>query len=257
MTANPLRAVADAACRAGAVVVAERFGEVRDLQHKGLPGDWVSAADLAAETAVRAVLAAATPDIPVLGEEFGGELAPRVWIVDPLDGTTNFLHEFSAFGVSVGLVEDGIPTVGAIHAPLLGEEYVAARGEGATRNGVPIRVSNRTIDRAVVATGFPFRRKDSLLEGYLGAFRRVLGEVEDLRRVGAATLDLAWTAAGVLDGYFELSLAPWDVAAGACIVREAGGVVTDWAGDPHAWLISGNIVAAAAPIHERLLDLIV
>jgi len=256
MTLANLRAAADAAARAGAAVVAERFGEVRELRHKGLPGDWVSAADLAAETAVRAVLAERTPEIPVLGEEFGGELAELVWIVDPLDGTTNFLHGFPAVGVSVGLVEAGDPVVGAVHAPLLGEEYLAARGLGATRNGVPMAVSDRPIDQAIVATGFPFRRKDTHLDGYLTAFSAVLGSVEDLRRVGAATLDLAWTAAGILDGFFELSLAPWDVAAGACLVREAGGVVTDWTGDAHSWLTSGNIVAGPPGVHAGLVDLI-
>jgi myo-inositol-1(or 4)-monophosphatase len=253
---NPLRAVADAAAFAGAEVVVERYGNLIELRGKGLPGDWVSAADFAAEEAVRAVLAEATPEIPVLGEEFGGELADTVWIVDPLDGTTNFVHGFPAVGVSVGLVEHGRPTVGAVHAPLLGEIYLASEGDGATRNGVPITVSNRPLHQSVIATGFPFRSKGEFLDRYLAAFGRVLGEVEDLRRVGAASLDLVWSAAGIFDGFFELTLAPWDMAAGAVIVREAGGVVSDWSGDPDGWLTSGNIVAAGPEVHAALLDLI-
>ena len=116
-------------------------------------------------------------------------------------------------------------------------------------------MSTRAPAQAIVATGFPFRAKEQRLAQFLPVFERALVEFEDLRRAGAASLDLAWTAAGVFDGYFELALGPWDVAAGALLVREAGGVITDWAGDDRAWLTSGNIVAGPPAVHAALLDL--
>ncbi len=249
-----LLAVALDAARVGGVVVSEDFGGARDIREKA-PGDWVSAADLRSEAAVREVLMRATPDIPVLGEEGGGERAPLGWLVDPLDGTANFLHGLEAVGVSVALVDDDVPIVGVVGAPLLGRVYRARLGGGAFRDDEPIHVSGRAPAQAICATGFPFRGK-ALLDGYLPVFVAALRELEDLRRVGGASLDLSWTAAGVFDGYFELSLGPWDVAAGGCIVREAGGVVTDWTGDGKAWLRSGNVVAAPPQVHEYLLALI-
>ena len=157
--------------------------------------------------------------------------------------------------MSIGLVEDDVPIVGVVHAPLLGTTYRATAGAGAYRDGVALRVSTRAPEQAMVATGFPFRHAD-LKDQYLGVFGRALRRFEDLRRAGAASLDLAWTAAGVFDGYFELRLGPWDVAAGALLVREAGGVVTDWAGDDRAWLDSGNIVVGPPAVHAAALELI-
>lgn len=249
-----LLAVALDAARVGGAIVSEEFGAPRDVREKA-PGDWVSAADLRSEAAVRDVLVAATPDIPVLGEEGGGERAVLGWLVDPLDGTANFLHGLEAVGVSVGLVEDDVPIVGVVNAPLLRRTYSARRGGGAFLDGEPIRVSGRGPSQAICATGFPFRRRD-LIERYLSVFAAALRSLEDLRRIGGASLDLCWTAHGVFDGYFELALGPWDVAAGGLLVREAGGVVTDWAGDEKRWLRSGNVVAAPPGVHEFLLDLI-
>jgi myo-inositol-1(or 4)-monophosphatase len=235
--------------------VTEEFGAPREIREKA-PGDWVSAADLRSESAVRDVLAAATPEIPVLGEEGGGERGAALgWLVDPLDGTANFLHGLEAVGVSIGLVEHGVPIVGVVYAPLLGRTYSARRGGGAFRDDEPIRVSERGPAQAICATGFPFRRKE-LIDRYLAVFSAALHSLEDLRRIGGASLDLAWTAHGVFDGYFELALGPWDVAAGGLLVREAGGVVTDWAGDDRRWMVSGDVVAASPPVHEFLLELI-
>ena len=249
-----LLAVALDAARVGGAIVSEEFGAAREVREKA-PGDWVSAADLRSEQAVRNALVTATPDIPVLGEEEGGERAALGWLVDPLDGTANFLHGLEAVGVSIGLVDDGVPIVGVVNAPLLGRIYSARLGGGAFRDGAPIRVSERAPAQAISATGFPFRHKN-LIEGYLRVFAAAMHSLEDLRRVGGASLDLSWTAQGVFDGYFELSLGPWDVAAGGLLVREAGGVVTDWAGDPKRWLASGDIVAAPPAVHEFLLELI-
>lgn len=254
-----LRDLAAAAAEAGGRIVrggAERgMGEASD---KGLPGDYVTEVDLASERAIREMLEAATPGIPVLGEERGGELADRSWVVDPLDGTVNFIHGFWAVGVSVALVEEGRPVVGAVHAPFLGTTWTASHGRGALRRvsegpATPIMVSERAVDRAVVGTGFPFRHKE-LVPQYLEAFRAAFGRFEDLRRPGAAALDLAWVADGTFDGFFELSLGSWDVAAGAILIQEAGGVVTDWGGGPG--FLRGDILAGSPAVHAALLEVV-
>jgi myo-inositol-1(or 4)-monophosphatase len=245
-----LLTVGERAALAGGAVVRAHFGSARDVREKA-PGDWVSDADLASEAAIRDVLVRES-GLPVYGEEAGGEEADTGWLVDPLDGTANFVHGFDAVGVSVGLVRDGVPVVGVVHAPLLGRTYTAAHGLGARRDGRTIGVSRRGPDQAIVATGFPFRRKD-LLARYLGAFEVAIRRFEDLRRAGAASLDLCWTAEGVFDGFFELRLGPWDVCAGALVVREAGGTVTDWAADDRAWLRSGDILAGPPGVHAELL----
>jgi myo-inositol-1(or 4)-monophosphatase len=250
-----MQEVAVAAAQRGGDVVREGIaGRAASPLDKGRPGDYVTAVDVASEGAIRAFLAEATPDIPVVGEEEGGAGASRYWLVDPLDGTTNFLHGFLLVGVSVALVEEGRPVAGCVHAPFLDLTFGAARGTGAwnlTTSGGRSRlsVSARPVERAVVATGFPFRRKD-LLPRYLRMLEGALRGFEDLRRPGAAALDLAWVAAGVFDGFFELALAPWDVAAGGLLIQEAGGLVTDWAGDPD--YLPGTILAGGPAIHAEL-----
>ncbi len=249
-----LRVAERAALRGGAVVLGGRRSGAPGT--KGV-GDYVTDVDRESERAIAATLGAETPDIPVLGEEEGGRAGDRYWAVDPLDGTTNYLHGFPVVGVSVALVEEGTPVVGAVHAPFLGETYLAARGSGATasRAGsdrVPLRVSGLTPARAIVATGFPFRTK-GVLPRYVAVLRRCLERFEDLRRAGAASLDLAWVAAGVFEGFFELGLSSWDVAAGALLVEEAGGVVTDWLGGPG--YLSGDILAGSPAVHAELLSI--
>jgi myo-inositol-1(or 4)-monophosphatase len=255
-----LRDLALRAAEAGAAVIQAAWGPQAvavAAETKGR-GDYVTAVDRAAEAAVVAVLRDGAPGIPILAEEStaADSRAPagRSWAVDPLDGTTNFIRGFPVVGVSVGLIEDGEPTVGCVLAPLLGGGWVAARGLGAHRlDGAPLAV-RAPAGRGVAATGFPFRRPENLAR-YLAAFERVLAGSEDLRRAGAASLDLAYTAQGAFDGYFELGLSAWDVAAGAVLVREAGGVVTDWRGDERDWLRSGDILAGAPAWHERVLGL--
>ena len=206
-----------------------------DVREKA-PGDWVTAADIASEDAVRAVLERET-DLPVFGEEAGGERADIGWLVDPLDGTANFVHGLDAVGVSVGLVVDGEPVVGVVHAPLLDRTYAARKGGGAFRDERRIHVSSRATRAGDRRDRVPVPAQGAAGRGTSPRSTAALHRFEDLRRVGAASLDLCWTAEGVFDGYFELRLGPWDVAAGAIIVREAGGVVTDWDGDPAAWLV--------------------
>jgi myo-inositol-1(or 4)-monophosphatase len=245
---------AETAARAGGEIVAAHFGRARDIREKS-PGDWVSAADEGSERVVRDTLAELAPGIAFFGEEFGGDAGAEVgWYCDPLDGTANFLHNLEAVGVSIALVDHGRPVVGVVHVPMLTRTYRATLGGGSFRDGTPLAVSERAPASAIAATGFPFRRPD-LRPRFLRAFTDALGELEDLRRVGAASLDLCWTAEGVFDGYFELGLGTWDVAAGALLVREAGGVVTDWDGDPDAWLWSGDIVAGPPAVHARLLEI--
>ena len=243
------------AARAGARVLTEaglpRPGSAFDT--KGV-GDYVTASDRHSEAAVLEVLARETPGIAVLAEERGGTRAETMWAVDPLDGTTNFTRGFPVVAVSVGLLDRGIPIVGVVIAPFLGLEFAVSRGKGATLNGDRL-LDLRAVDpsKAVVATGYPFRDK-ALMPRYRPLMDGALQRFEDLRRAGAAALDLAWTAAGTFDGYFELNLNTWDVAAGAALVLEVGGRVSDWSGGD-SWVESGNIFAAAPAVHEVLLAL--
>jgi myo-inositol-1(or 4)-monophosphatase len=175
-----LRAALDGA-RAGGAIVADAFGTPVEAREKA-PGDWVSQTDTASERAIRRTLADAAPDIPFYGEEEGGDRGPVGWLVDPVDGTANFLHRFPVVAVSVALVADDTPVVGVVHAPILGETYAARRGGGALRNGEPIRVSERPAGQAILATGTPFRAKATRLPEYLGVFERALLAFEGRRR---------------------------------------------------------------------------
>jgi myo-inositol-1(or 4)-monophosphatase len=251
---DALLQAAEHGARAGGALVAEHFGGA-DRPREKAPGDWVSDVDVASEATIRAELERLAPGVPFFGEEGGGERGRLGWFVDPLDGTANFLHRFAVVGVSVALVEDGEPVVGVVHAPLIGETYTARAGGGAFRDGEPVTISGRSPDAAICATGFPFRAKADRLPSYFPVFEAALRQFEDLRRAGSASLDLAWTASGTFDGYFEQALGTWDVAAGGLLVREAGGVVTDWEGDERAWLASGDIVAGPPAVHEQLLAL--
>ena len=248
-----LRELALASVRAASAVVLSGAATARAPERKGF-GDYVTAVDREAERAAIAVLRRGAPDIPVLAEESGGHSADRVWVIDPVDGTTNLVRGFPVVGVSVALVEEGRPVVGAVGAPYLGDEWSASEGDGAWHGkGRRLHVSSHS-GAGVAATGFPFRRKENLGR-YLPAFDAALRRFEDLRRAGAATLDLAYVAAGTWDGFFELGLALWDIAAGSLLVREAGGVVTDWAGDPVAVFTSGDIVAGSPEWHEAMLQI--
>jgi myo-inositol-1(or 4)-monophosphatase len=254
-----LRDVALRAARAGDAVVRSYSsrGAVLGTQSKGV-GDYVTEADKAAERAILDVLRHDAPDIGVLAEESGGgaSMEEPFWAVDPLDGTTNFLRGFPVVGVSVGLMHRGHPVAAAVTAPLLGAAWCAARGAGARdADGRPLRVRDDVGSRGVVATGFPFRRPEFRAR-YLPVFERALEGFEDIRRAGAASLDLAYSAQGSFDGFFELNLALWDIAAGALLVTEAGGVVTDWDGDPDAVFLSGHILAGSPHWHARMLAMI-
>ena len=200
------------------------------------------------------VLARESPGVSILAEERGGRRAGTMWAVDPLDGTTNFVRGFPVVGVSVALLSAGRPVVGVVLAPFLGLEFSAARGQGAFLNGKRLP-QHRVVEpsSAIVATGFPFRQK-RLLSRYLPVMEGAVERFEDLRRAGSAALDLAWTASGTFDGFFELNLGTWDIAAGAALVLEVGGRVTDWSGGD-TWIESGDVLAASPAVHEVLLEL--
>jgi myo-inositol-1(or 4)-monophosphatase len=218
------------------------------------PGDYVTDSDRRSEAAIVDVLRRETPGIALLAEEAGGSRAGTMWAVDPLDGTTNFTRGFPSVGVSVGLLEAGRPVLGVVIAPFMGLEFAGAVGAGATLNGERLpRLRSVDPGHAVVATGFPFRNKQ-LLPRYQPVLDAALGRFEDLRRAGAAALDLAWTANGTFGGFFELGLNTWDVAAGAALVIEVGGRVTDWSGGD-TWIETGDILAAPEAVHAALLEL--
>lgn len=255
---DELRRAAVAAAAAATDVVLRRAGDTGALTpEEKAAGDYVTAVDREAEAAALGVLRERAPDIPVLAEEAGGVRQDRLWVVDPVDGTTNLLRSYPVVGVSVALFEEGRPVVGAVAAPHLQSAWSAAEGAGAfDASGRRLHVGARDPAACVVATGFPFRRKDeATLARYLGVFMGALLRFEDLRRAGAASLDLAYSATGALDGFFELNLALWDIAAGALLVLEAGGVVTDWAGDERAVFDSGCILAGSPQWHEAMLEI--
>jgi myo-inositol-1(or 4)-monophosphatase len=249
--------VAVRAAELGAAIVRSAgLGTRAAVQAKGLPGDYVTETDVAAERAIIELLETEGGGVGVHGEESGGVDVADAWVIDPVDGTTNFAHGFPAVGVSVALVVGGAPVAGAISAPFLGQTWMAGRGEGAWVDDAGgsrrLSVSGSDPSRAVVGTGFPFRHKEQLPR-YRRVFDGALDRFEDLWRPGGATLDLAWVAAGVFDGFFELTLAPWDVAAGGLLIEEAGGVVTDWTGGDR-WL-RGDILAGPPAVHQVLLEL--
>lgn len=235
------------------------FGEVQNLQVsvKG-PGDFVSSADHRAEKTIRSELQRARPDYGLLMEE-SGETAGRDrqhrWIVDPLDGTTNFLHGIPIFAISIALERQGQIVAGVVYNPAMDELYTAERGQGAFLNDRRLRVAGRRdLSQCVIGTGIPHLGKADH-GGYLEQQRRVMLEVSGVRRLGAAALDLAFVAAGRLDGFWERGLSPWDVAAGMLLIREAGGFVTDFAGGG-AMFENGQICAGNEAVHGKLLGIL-
>ncbi|GGF04377.1 inositol monophosphatase [Stappia taiwanensis] len=253
-----LNVMVQAAIKAGRSL-ARDFGEVENLQvsRKG-PSDFVSAADHNAEKIVRTELQKARPGYGLLMEESGtieGDDPQHRWIVDPLDGTTNFLHGIPIFNVSIALEREGTIVAGVIYNPAMDELYTAERGQGAFLNDRRLRVAARkSLPDCVIGTGIPFLGVGDHARS-LKEIRHVMGEVAGLRRCGAAALDLAWTAAGRFDGYWEHGLSPWDMAAGLLMVREAGGYVSDINGGNNMFE-SRSIVAGNEQIHGQLRKLL-
>ena len=229
-----------------------RFGgPARGVDSKSSSTDMVSDADREAEQAIAALLRAERPDDGLLGEE-GADVdgtSGRRWVVDPLDGTTNFLYGFPAWAVSVAVEDDEGAITGVVYDAVRDELFAAERGRGATANGEPIEVrTGAPLDRALIATGFGYDAGRRARQAEI--VRVVLPKVRDIRRAGAAALDLAWVAAGRLDGYWERGLHPWDWAAGRLLVTEAGGLVRDLPGDPH------GLVAAEPALVTPLMEMV-
>jgi myo-inositol-1(or 4)-monophosphatase len=223
--------------------------------------DFVTEVDRAAEGLIAEVIMLAEPDSVIVGEELSPKRMARgelVWIVDPLDGTTNFLHGYPQYAVSIGCLVEGKLAAGVIHDVCRRRTYRAIRGGGAFEEDARLGVSAVTDPRhALIGTGFPFKALN-LLHIYLSQFAAVSGAASGIRRAGAAALDLADVAAGRLDGFWELQLASWDIAAGTLLIREAGGIVTrpDGAADVLSSQSNGSIVAGNAAIHRWLIDLL-
>jgi myo-inositol-1(or 4)-monophosphatase len=247
-----------------AAILSAGAGRPHAAEEKGRPTDLVTEYDRRAEACLVAGLKAARPTDVVIAEEGGrtdGGTEGRRWLIDPLDGTTNFAHGLPFFCVSIGLEVDGELTLGVIDAPALGWHFYAARGEGAflSARGLPERrlfVSDTpALDHALLATGFPYDRQTSERNNF-AEFVTLQRRAQAVRRVGSAALDLAMTAAGWFDGYWEMKLKPWDLAAGVLLVVEAGGRVTRWSGAPFSSraLDEGEAVATNGRIHEALLE---
>ena len=249
-----------AARKAGRGLVKD-FREVEQLQvsSKG-PGDFVTRADRAAEDLLRNELLGARPTYGWLGEETGetpGADPTRRWIVDPLDGTTNFLRGVPHYAVSIACKYRGRLEHAVIIDPVRQEEFTASRGRGAALNGRRLRVGSRkSLEGALLGTGFPFRdgQMDNL-DAYLNMFRSLVGQTAGVRRAGAASLDLAYVAAGRFDAFWEFGLSEWDMAAGALLIQEAGGLVSDFSGG-HGFLEKGQIVAGNNKCFKAVLTAI-
>jgi myo-inositol-1(or 4)-monophosphatase len=218
--------------------------------------DFVTRVDKEAEQIILKIIKSEFPDHDILAEESKKDVesAGYRWIIDPLDGTTNFIHGFPVTAVSIALQHQREIIVGAVLDPFRNELFTAAKGEGAYLNGKKIHVSKTdTMGSALIATGFPFKQKH-LIDHYLRLFKNVLSEVSDLRRAGAASIDLSYIACGRFDGFFEIGLAPWDCAAGALMIKEAGGIITNFGGGDDIFS-TGNIVAGNPVMYELLLKM--
>lgn len=244
--------------REAGAIVRGNLDRVRDVQRKGTSIDLVTESDLASEKLVTTGLLDAFPDHGILGEE-GGVLgragSAYQWIVDPLDGTTNYAHGLRQFCVCIGLEVEKVPSLGVVYDPMAEEMFTAFVGGGAFLNGQPIHVSERaTLTECVLATGFAYdvhTNPNNNLDRFCAFTKRVQG----LRRMGSAGLDLCYTACGRFDGFWETVLGPWDLCAGIVVLREAGATITDFEGGEHT-IYGGTTVASNGRIHQAMLDVI-
>jgi myo-inositol-1(or 4)-monophosphatase len=250
--------IATEAARRGSKILLGYWEQLgKEDAHLKARNDWVSRADRESENAIVACINELSPGDAFLGEETGATAGKsgRTWIIDPLDGTSNFLQHFPFWSISIGLRRGNEGIAGVVYEPLRDLFFTAERGGGAFRNDARMRVSDqKTVEGSFLATGFPFRAQE-YVDVYTAIFKDVISVAKGVRRAGSAALDLAYTAAGVFDGFFELHLSPWDVAAGAVLVSEAGGVLSDFSGGQR-WFERGNIIGAPRAVLEDLLRVI-
>jgi myo-inositol-1(or 4)-monophosphatase len=254
---HPLLTIATKAARRAGEIIARSIPKLESLQvqAKGR-NDFVSEIDRAAEAAIIEVIHRHYPDHAILAEEGGAQGEHEVrWVIDPLDGTTNFLHGFPTFAVSIACEQKGKAEIGVVYDVMRQELFTAARGGGAYLENHRMRVSKqRTLEGALIATGFPFRATIAHGDAYLEMMRVIMRVAAGIRRPGAAALDLAYVAAGRCDGFWELGLQPWDTAAGTLLITEAGGHVGTFSGGPYAG--GGSIVAGNPKVYAELLTAI-
>ena len=256
---NPMLNTAITAARAAGNIILRNVDKIDRLTIEvKAKNDFVSEVDRKAEEQIIYQLRKVYPDHAILAEETGLDKPAESdyeWIIDPLDGTTNFLHGFPQFAVSIGLKYKKRLEVAVVYDPIKNELFTACRGEGAQLNEKRIRVTpQKGLNGALLGTGFPFKHPQHL-DTYLATFKAVHPDTAGIRRAGSAALDLAYVAAGRLDGFWEIGLNSWDMAAGALLVREAGGIVTDFSGDGH-YLETGNIIAATPKTFPALFEAI-
>ena len=246
--------IATEAAQAGGAILQSYWGKLENIQEKGRSGDLVTEADQAAEVAVLAVIRRHFPNHRILAEESGDQGdpdSPYLWAIDPLDGTTNYTHQYPFSAVSIGLLIEDVPQVGVVYDPIHQELFRAAKGMAATRNRQPIQVSAATdLARSLLTTGFAYDRRETPNNNY-AEFCHLTHLTQGVRRGGAASIDLAYVACGRLDGYWERGLSPWDIAAGIVLVEAAGGTVTDYDQSPFN-LYSGQVLATNGHIHGTL-----
>jgi len=254
---NPTLSIAIKAARRASGIInrASRDVELIKVSAKR-DKDFVTEVDKAAEEAIIGVLKEAYPQHAILAEESGASGdSEYVWIIDPLDGTTNFIHGVPQYAISIALAHKGILTHAVVYDPTRNELFTAVKGGGAYLNDRRIRVSKRIkLNEVIVGTGFPFRYFEHV-DAYMGMLRDFMHKTAGVRRPGAAALDLAWVAAGRFDGFWELGLSPWDMAAGALLITEAGGLVGDLTGENN-FLATGNIVGGNPKVFVQLLQII-
>lgn len=251
---HPMLNIAVRAARKAGDIIVRHLDRVQELEIRAKgKNDYVSEVDRMAESAVIEVLHRAYPDHAVLAEESGEHGQSEFqWVIDPLDGTTNFLHGYPQFAVSIALKHKGRIEQGVIYDPMRQELYTASRGRGALLNDRRVRVSKRPgLEGALLGTGFPVRDQ-ALFEPYIATFRAMSERTSGIRRAGAAALDLAYVACGRLDGFWEMGLSEWDMAAGVLMVEEAGGLVGDVTGDPTHFQ-TGNIAAGAPKVFKEMV----
>ncbi|HLO84331.1 MAG TPA: inositol monophosphatase family protein [Nostocaceae cyanobacterium] len=247
--------IATEAALAAGSVIQSYFGKLEDsVTEKGRPGDLVTVADKASEQVILEILNRHFPEHSILAEEsgkLGDQTSAYLWAIDPLDGTTNYAHQYPCFAVSIGLLINGQPQVGVIYDPYHEELFRAAAGHGATRNRRPIQVSQTgELNKSLLTTGFAYDRRETSDNNY-AEFCHLTHLTQGVRRGGSASLDLAYVACGRVDGYWERGIAPWDIAAGIILLTEAGGKVSAYDGTPIK-IESGRILATNGYIHHSL-----